>query len=84
LFLFLINLVLARVGIALRGENRGQEYILMLLLSSALAGMGLAENLFVFLISLYLFYFVLNRWVKRKGFRGGYLNFWNDFEDDQK
>jgi hypothetical protein len=86
LSLFLLNLVLARASVVLRGEDRGYDYILMLLLSSAWAGMGigLAENLLVFLIFLYLFFFVLNRWFKRKGFRGGFLKLRDDYEDDQK
>jgi len=84
LSLFLLNLVLARASVVLRGENKGYDYILMLLLSSAWAGMGLAENLLVLLIFLYLFFFVLNRWFKRKGFRGGFLKLRDDYEDDQK
>ena len=84
LFLFSLNLILIRASIVLRSKNQGFEYILMLLLSSAVAGIGLAENLLVFLISLYLFFFVLNRWFNRKGFRGGFLKIRGDYEDDQK
>jgi len=82
LSLFLLNLVLA--SLVLRGENRGYDYMLMLLLSSAWAGMGLAENLLVLLISLYLFFFVIIRWFKREGFRGGFLKLRDDYENDQK
>ena len=84
LSLFLLNLVLARASVVLRGENRGYDYILMLLLSSAWAGMGIANNLFVSLIFLYLFFFVINRWFKREGIRGGFLKLRDDYEDDQK
>ena len=84
LSLFALNLVLARASVVLRGENKGYDYILMLLLSSAWAGMGLAANMLVFLIFLYLFFFVMNRWFKRRGFRGGFLKLRDDYEDDQK
>jgi hypothetical protein len=84
LSLFLLNLVLAGASFVTRSENRGYDYILMLLLSSAWAGMGLAENLLVFLIFLYLFFFVLNRWIKMKGFKSGFLVLRDDYEDDQK
>ena len=86
LSLFLLNLVLARTSVVLRGENKGYDYILMLLLSSAWAGiwLGLAENLGVFLIFLYLFFFVLNRYMKKEGFKGGFLKIRDDYEDDQK
>ena len=86
LSLFLLNLVLARASFVLRGESKEREYdyILMLLLSSAWGGMGLAENLLVLIIFLYLFFFVINRWFKRKGFKGGFLKFRDDYEDDQK
>lgn len=84
LSLVVLNIVLARASFFLRGENKRYDYILMLLLSSAWAGMGLAENLFIFLIFLYLFFFVLNRWFKRKGFKGGFLKLRDDYDDDQK
>jgi len=86
LSLFLLNLVLTRTTIVLRSENKGYDYILMLLLSSAWAGiwLGLAENIGVFLIFLYLFFFVLNRYMKKEGLRGGFLKIRDDYEDDQK
>ena len=84
LSLFLLNLILVRASVVLRGEDKGYDYFLMLLLSSAWAGMGLGENLLVLIICLYLFFFVLNRWFKKKGFKGGFLKFRDDFEDDQK
>jgi hypothetical protein len=84
LSLLLLNLVLARASVVLRGENRGYNYILLLLLSSAWAGMGIANNLFISLIFLYLFFFVINRWFKKEGIRGGFLKLRDDYEDDQK
>lgn len=84
LSLFFLNLVLIKATIILRGEDKGYDYMLMLLLSSAWAGMGLAENLLVLIVFLYLFFFVLSRWFKKKGFKGGFLKFRDDFEDDQK
>ncbi len=83
LTLILLNLLLARASIVLRSESKEADYILMLLLSSAWAGMGLAENLLVLLIFWYVFFFVVSRWFKRKGFRGGFLKFRDDYEDHQ-
>jgi len=83
LSLFLLNVILVRKSFVLRGENRRSVYILLLLLSSAWAGMGLAENLLVFLIFLYLFFFVLNRWFEMEGFKSGFMKLRNDYDDDQ-
>jgi NADH:ubiquinone oxidoreductase subunit 2 (subunit N) len=82
LFLFLLNLILARATLLQKGEQKEADIILMLLLSSALAGMGLAKNLFIFLVFLYLFFFVLHRWYKKIGFRGGFLKLRDDNDDD--
>jgi hypothetical protein len=82
--LFLLNVILARASLVLRGENRRTVYILMLLLSSAWAGIGLAENLLVLIIFLYLFFFVLNRWFEMEGFRSGFLKLRDDYSDDRK
>lgn len=83
LSLFLLNVILARASLVLRGENRRTVYILLLLLSSAWAGMGLAENLLVFLMFFYLFFFVLNRWFKMEGFKSGFLKIRDDYEDNR-
>ena len=84
LSLFLLNLILARACAVPWDINKGYDIILMLLLSSAWAGIGLAENLFVILLSFYLFFFVFNRWIKREGFKGGFLMLRDDYEEEQK
>ena len=84
LSLLLLNLLLARRSMVLHGESKGYNVILMLLLSSAWAGMGygLARNLGIFLLFLYLFFFVLNRYMNQKGFTGGFLKVRDDYKDD--
>lgn len=82
LSLVLLSIVLARGGIVLRGENKGQDYITMLMLSSAWAGIGLAQNLLVLLLSLNLFVLAVNRWLKRKGLGGRFLALRDDYKDD--
>jgi hypothetical protein len=79
LSLVLLSLVLA--GVVLRGANKG-DCILMLLLSSAWAGMALAENLFVLLIFLNLFLYVIYRWLNRKGLKWRILVLQDDYEDN--
>jgi hypothetical protein len=79
LSLVLLSVVLASV--VLRGVNKG-DCILMLLLSSAWAGMTLAENLLVLLIFLNLFLYVIYRWLNRKGLKWRILMLRDDYEDD--
>jgi formate hydrogenlyase subunit 3/multisubunit Na+/H+ antiporter MnhD subunit len=81
LSLVLAGVVLRGVNVALRGVNKG-DYILMLLLSSAWAGMALAQNLFVLLIFLNLFLYVIYRWLNRKGLKWRFLMLRDDYEDD--
>jgi len=57
---------------------------LILLLSGAWAGMGLAGNLVVFVVFLNLFLFVIHRLIQRKGLKWRFLVIRDDFEDDQK
>jgi hypothetical protein len=59
------------------------DYRLMLLLSSAWAGVGLAQNLLVLLISLYLLFYVLHKWLERNGLRLRYLIVRDDYSDEQ-
>ena len=84
LSLFLLSIVLARGCIVLRSENRGQDYIPMLLLGSAWAGMGLSQNLCLFLVFLNLFFFAVDRWLKRKGLSWRFLVLRDDYSDDVK
>lgn len=84
LSLFFLSVVLARSCIVLRGENRAQEYALMLLLSSGWAGMGLAQNLCLVLVFLNLFIFAADRWLKRRGIGWRFLALRDDYDDDVK
>ena len=84
LSLFLLSIVLARGCIVLRGENRGHDYIPMLLLSSGWAGMGLAQNLCLILVFLNLFLFAVDRWLKRKGLGWRFLVLRDGYRDDVK
>lgn len=76
--LIVLHLVLIRGCIRMRAENNGEDLILMLLLSSAWAGVGLGKNLFVILLALYLFFFVLHRWYRKIGYKGGFMKFRDD------
>jgi len=62
-----MSIILVWGCILLRGQNRGQGYIPMLLLGSAWAGMGLTQNLCLLPVFLNLFVFAMDRWLKRKG-----------------
>ena len=82
LSLLLLNIVLARGSLMLKGANKGQRYILMLLLGSAWAGIGLAGNLLEILIFLNLFLYVIHRWLKQQGLTFRFLVLRDDYRDD--
>lgn len=84
LSLFLLSIVLARSCIVLRSEDAGQDYIPVLLLGGAWAGMGLTQNLCLFLVFLNLFVFAVDRWLKRKGLAWRFLVLRDDYRDDAK
>jgi hypothetical protein len=82
LSLFLLSIVLTRSCLVLRGEDRGVDYALMLLLGGAWAGMGLAQHLCLLLVFLNLFVFAMDRWLKRKGIGWRFLAIRDDYQDD--
>ena len=84
LSLCLLSIILARGCLVLRGEDKEQDYIFMLLLGGACAGMGLAQNLCPFLIFLNLFLFTLARLLKRKGLGGHFLMLRDDYQDNDR
>jgi len=84
LSLFALNAVLARRRVVIEDTDPRGDDILMLLLSGAWAGMGLAGNLEVFVVFLNLFLFVIHRLIQRKGLKWRFLVIRDDFEDDQK
>ena len=84
LSLFLLSILLTRWCIALRGENKEQDYSLVLLLGSAWAGMGLTQNFFVFLGSASLFVLAADQWLRRRGITARFLVLRDDYQDDVK
>lgn len=84
LSLFLLSIVLARGCIVLRGENKEQDYILLLLLGSAWAGMGLTQNFFLLLGFACLFVLAADRWLRRRGITARFLVLRDDYSDDVK
>lgn len=82
LSLFLLNAILFRSCIVLRGGKEKYDYILMLLLSSAWAGMGLIDNLLVLLIFLNLFFYVIHKWLERNGLGWRFLILRDDYQDE--
>jgi hypothetical protein len=79
--LFLLNTFFAVRCLIPAGEGRRRDVILMLLLSGALAGMGLAQNLLVLIIFLNLFLYVGYRWLTRKGFQPHLFILRDDYKD---
>ncbi len=84
LSLILLNLALARAGVAGARANKKEDYVLMLLLSSAWAGVGLAENVLALLLFLNLFLYVVHRWLKKKGLTWRFLTLRDDYKDDKQ
>jgi hypothetical protein len=82
--IFLLNAVQAIRSLFLRGKNKTFDHILILLLSSAWAGMGLAVNLLELLIFLNLFFYVIYKWLDRKGLGWGFFVVRSDYPDDQR
>jgi NADH:ubiquinone oxidoreductase subunit 2 (subunit N) len=84
LVLFFFSLVWASVSLAVhtsRYSNKAGDYILMLLLLSAGAGIGLAENLLMLLIALNLFFYVIYHWLKMRGLKWRILILRDDYKD---
>jgi NADH:ubiquinone oxidoreductase subunit 4 (subunit M) len=67
--IFLLDVFLAIRCLVPAGEGKRRNVILMLLLSGALAGLGLAQNLLVLIVFLNLFLYVGYRWLTGKGFQ---------------
>lgn len=82
LSLFLLSILLARRSIIMRDANKGQGCILMLMLGSAWAGIGLANNLLELLLFMNLFVYVIYRWLHREGLKFRILLLRDDYGDD--
>ena len=83
LSLILLCAVLIVSSIIRRDERQKLDYRLMLFLSSAWAGIGLAKNLLVLLIFLNLFFYVIYKWLDQKGLGWGMFITRYDYRDDQ-
>jgi NADH:ubiquinone oxidoreductase subunit 4 (subunit M) len=79
--LFLLDAFFAIRCVVPAAGDKGRDFISMLLLSGALAGIGLAKNLLVLIIFLNLFLFVGHRWLTRKGFQPRILVLRDDYKD---
>lgn len=82
--LFLLNVLFAVRCIVPAGEGKRRDLVVMLLLSGAFAGIGLASNLLVLIVFLNLFLFVGSRWLSRQGFQPRFLVLRDDYKDDNK
>jgi hypothetical protein len=80
--LFLLDILFAIRCVLPAGEGKRRDFILMLLVSSALAGIGLAQNLLTLIVFLNLFLFVGHRWLTGKGFQPRILVLRDDYADD--
>jgi hypothetical protein len=80
----LVLALLARADQAPAGSKRGRDYPLLLLLTGAWAGLSLADNLLVFLLSLNLLFYVIYRWCKKQGLSWRILTLRDDYKDDLK
>jgi hypothetical protein len=79
--LFLLDAFFAIRSVIPPAGDRSRDVISMLLLSSALAGIGLAKNLLVLILFLNLFLFVGHRWLTRKGFQPRILVLRDNYKD---
>ena len=80
--LFLLDALFAIRCVVPPAAGKRRDFILMLLLSGALAGIGLARNLLALIIFLNLFLYLGSRWLTRKGFQPRLLVLRDDYEDD--
>jgi NADH:ubiquinone oxidoreductase subunit 4 (subunit M) len=79
--LFLLDALFAVRCIVSPGEGKRRDFILMLLLSGALAGIGLSLNLLLLIVFLNVFLFVGHRWLTKKGFQPRFLVLRDDYRD---
>ncbi len=81
LSLVALNALFVWRTLAAAGAIDSQDTALMLLFVAAWAGVGLASELLVFLVSLNLLIFAVNRWLNRRGLKLRYLLMRDDYKD---
>jgi hypothetical protein len=64
-------------------EGKRRDLVMMLVLSGALAGMGLPINLLVLIVALNLFLFTASRWLRQKGFQPRIFVLRDDYRDEE-
>jgi hypothetical protein len=79
--LFLLDSLFAIRCIVPPEQGKRRDFIVMLLLSGALAGIGLSENLLLLVIFLNVFLFVGHRWLTRKGIQPRFLVVRDDYNN---
>jgi hypothetical protein len=79
----LVDTVLAIRCVITNADGKEGASIPKLLLSSALAGMGLATNLLVLIVFLNLLFFVIYRWLTGKGLQPRFLVLRDDYKDEE-
>jgi hypothetical protein len=81
---FLADAVLTIYSALPVAGGRQRAGILILLLSGALAGVGLATNLLVLIVFLNLLFFVIYRWLTGKGLQPRFLVLRDDYGDGEE
>lgn len=81
LSLISLNFFFARASLNRREESDQDNLIRYLLLSGAWAGIVLSEHLILYFVFLYLLAFVIIGWLKKRGYRGGFLKLRDDDND---
>jgi hypothetical protein len=82
LSLFLLDVFFAVRCAVPPPEGSRRDLIMMLLLSGALAGMGLPINLLVLIVALNLFLFTGSRWLRKHGFQPRIFVLRDDYKDE--
>ncbi|NMC54019.1 MAG: hypothetical protein GYA48_10335 [Chloroflexi bacterium] len=81
LSLISLNFIFARASMNRREESEQDNPIRFLLFSGAWAGIVLSEHLILYFVFLYLLAFVIIGWLKKRGYRGGFLKLRDDDDD---
>jgi NADH:ubiquinone oxidoreductase subunit 4 (subunit M) len=82
--LFMLDVLFAVRCIVPPAEGKRRDLVLMLLLSGAVAGIGLAQNLLLLIVFLNLLLFVGSRWLTGKGLQPRFLVLRDDYKDDNQ